>query len=69
MITTKFKESSVDSYFVVPMPLNADGVGPCDPGDTVEIEWQVWDVDFQLVASYETEEEAHFRAGELNAIV
>jgi hypothetical protein len=54
-------------YFVVDMPVNWKDEGPeMNPYDVAKIYWQIWDQDFQLIATYETEDEATYQCSRLN---
>lgn len=54
-------------FFVVPIPLNEKREGPeMDPSLIFCTVYQIWDENFLLVATYETEEEALYQASILN---
>lgn len=54
-------------YFVVDMPLNAEGNGPeMNPSLVTEVLWEIWDETFQLIASYATKTEADHQCIILN---
>lgn len=53
-------------YFVVEMPLNAEGNGPeMDPEKMVETIYCILDMDFLPVAKYKTEAEAEYHCDKL----
>jgi hypothetical protein len=46
-------------YFVIKMPLNAEGKGPeCDPAKVVKNTWEIWDSCNMAVSVHETSYDA-----------
>lgn len=40
---TKLPKAREQMYYVIVMPLNAEGNGPCSIPEAVELDYQVWD--------------------------
>lgn len=43
------KPAREQMYFVIVIPVNKEGQGPCDLKDAVKLTWEVWD---QVLTSY-----------------
>lgn len=57
----------LSKYFIVPIPVNADGDGPeMDPEKVTSIVYEIWDEDFITVFTTTSKEEAQKECDILN---
>lgn len=56
-------------YYVIIMPINKDGQGPCDNHEIDKIKWQVWDQALTSYGEYDFLPDAIDHAEELNALM